>query len=36
MSGNGFSHVRLVTLDLDRTRAFYEGGPSAMTDFRHE
>jgi catechol 2,3-dioxygenase-like lactoylglutathione lyase family enzyme len=25
MTGRGFSHVSLVTLDLDRTRAFYEG-----------
>jgi len=25
VSGTGFSHINLVTLDLDRTRAFYEG-----------
>ena len=25
MKGRGWSHVSLVTLDLDRTRAFYEG-----------
>src|SRR5215468_9911061 len=25
MSNKGFSHIGLATLDLDRTRAFYEG-----------
>ena len=27
MSHRGFSHIGLSTLDLDKTRAFYEGVP---------